>query len=388
MNTTGSGTSEKIVTDSTGFVATGNFLNWLTSSKFDIEKKILTGGKFDTTNNVLIAESRGCAGRKFIKTVTGVNLSFGIHGGTPGGISSTQNQGTEYGQTYIEIYAGAYNTSDCLAAMNDWMTLTTNPVNLGTFQNDTKGCVGAGNSQYNAINIWNHNLHNCYQGITSGAQGYSTNLNALEVECQNAYGSGVLPNTITDPNSGISICSSVLTYEYPVGSGNFQTGYLGVCYNGTSFDQNCAVTQMQNFCLVNVTTNPVVDPSSTVLPGTAQSVPGFILEQGLMDTILVGQLTVKIAQSTAPAGLIQDFQSSIRMGALTFNNNGSGTECGSSGSVPCVKACSVTTTRMCYVTSDCPSGESCITLTKTDGGKIITYIGDPTGDHGTPDSLI
>jgi len=94
----------------TGFVASGNFLNWLTASKFDVQKQILTGGKFDTTNNVLIAESRGCAGRKFLKTISGVNLTFAIRGGTPGGIGSTQSLATEYGQTYIELYTGTYNT--------------------------------------------------------------------------------------------------------------------------------------------------------------------------------------------------------------------------------------------------------------------------------------
>ena len=33
----------------TAFAAKGRFLNWLMSSKFDVEKKILTGGKYDST---------------------------------------------------------------------------------------------------------------------------------------------------------------------------------------------------------------------------------------------------------------------------------------------------------------------------------------------------
>ena len=87
-------------TDSTGmitlFVASGKFLNWLTMSKFDIEKKILTGGKYDnqaTSNGMtynldgLVAETRGCSGRKFIKTVPGIpDLTFAIRGGTTSGI--------------------------------------------------------------------------------------------------------------------------------------------------------------------------------------------------------------------------------------------------------------------------------------------------------------
>ena len=54
----------------TAFAATGNFLNWAMASKFDIQKKILTGGKYDDDNERLISEGRGCAGSRFIKQVT------------------------------------------------------------------------------------------------------------------------------------------------------------------------------------------------------------------------------------------------------------------------------------------------------------------------------
>jgi type IV pilus assembly protein PilY1 len=55
------------------FVATGNFINWATASKFDIEKKILTGGKLEATgtygapNNRLVMESRGCVNKRYLK---------------------------------------------------------------------------------------------------------------------------------------------------------------------------------------------------------------------------------------------------------------------------------------------------------------------------------
>jgi type IV pilus assembly protein PilY1 len=377
VNTTGSGTSEIINTGSVGFVASGNFLNWLTASKFDIEKQILTGGKYDTSNGVLIAETRGCAGRKFIKAVPGVNLTFAIRGGTPGGIGTTMNQATEYGQTYIDIYTGIYNAADCLAAMNDWINVTSsNPPNLGSFQNDTKGCVGAGNGVLNGVSVWNHILHDCYQGMTGGSQGYSTNLGPLEGECQTIYATPLLPSDMTDPNAPYAVCSSVISYTDP--SGNSQTGYLGVCYSGGSFSTPCDVTQMTNYCVVNVNQQPVVDPSSTAISGSGQGAPGFILEQGLMNTVLVGTLTAKIGLTPAPTGLIDKYKSSIRFGAMTFQNNGSGSECTSGGLVPCTKACSVTTTRMCYVSTDCPTGETCGTLPKTDGAIITSYVGAGT----------
>ena len=53
----------------TGLVASGNFLNWTTASKIDIQKEILTGGKYDDTNNLLIMESRGCSGQRHVKKI-------------------------------------------------------------------------------------------------------------------------------------------------------------------------------------------------------------------------------------------------------------------------------------------------------------------------------
>jgi type IV pilus assembly protein PilY1 len=378
VNTTGFGTAETVVNGDTGFVAKGNFLNWLSTSKFDVQKQILTGGKYDGTN--LIGETRGCAGRDYIKALPGVDLTFAIRGGTAGGLSQTQNQASEYGQTYIEIYAGTYNADACLAAMDNWMTLTTNPVNLGAFQNDTKDCVGAGNAQYNAVNIWNHILHDCYNGILDRAQGYETNLNALETECKKAYDVGILPASITDLNSGIAICSSALSYVDT--SGTSQLGYLGSCYSSGSFNSTCALTQMENYCKLNVSTTPVTDPTSTTLSASSLSVPGFILAQGLMNTQKIGYFPVKVAKSPAPEGLINSdkYKDIIRFGAMTFQNNAAGTECGGTSAIPCVKTCEITSTRICYSSNDCPEKspevrELCNDLAKTDGSKIISYVG-------------
>ncbi len=393
VNTTGTGTAELLATDGTGFTASGNFLNWLTASKFDEEKQILTGGKFDTTGNVLIGESRGCAGRTFVKSVpvTGLQqITFGIRGGTP--IAATQNQATDYGQTFIDINVGTYNAPACLSAANDWtLVASTNPPSLGNFQNDTKGCVGStgtlASSTVTAVSFWNHILHDCYQGLTGGAQGYSTNLLSLEGECQSIYSTPLLPSAITDPNVGYAICSSVLSYNDPAGVA--RTGYLGACWNGTSFTTGAAcganpltdLEQMTNYCKLNVSSNPVVDPSSTALTGAAASAPGFILEQGLLNTHLIGTMPVQVA-ATAPTGLIDRFKNSIRFGAMVFNIDGSASECNVAGSnIPCAKYCSVTTSRLCYVQSDCLINgvqEICGSITNKDAGKIIAFVGEGT----------
>ena len=64
----------------TKFSASGNYLNWMTASKFDIQKKILTGGKYVGGN--LVAESRGCVGRGFIKQALSTNSGNYVEGGT------------------------------------------------------------------------------------------------------------------------------------------------------------------------------------------------------------------------------------------------------------------------------------------------------------------
>jgi len=72
----------------TCFAARGNILNWATASKLDIQKKILTGGKFysgnekwdasgkvdnavtsDMDDDRLVSEHRGCSGKGFVKEI-------------------------------------------------------------------------------------------------------------------------------------------------------------------------------------------------------------------------------------------------------------------------------------------------------------------------------
>ncbi len=53
----------------TSFFAKGNLLNWAAMSKLDVEKKILTGGKYDAADGVIVMESRGCLNRRMIKKV-------------------------------------------------------------------------------------------------------------------------------------------------------------------------------------------------------------------------------------------------------------------------------------------------------------------------------
>ena len=113
------------------FVAKGNYLNWLASSKFDTEKQILTGGKFD--GSALIPESRGCVGQGFVKDAnkadfvnfsdsdaTDPNVSLGITF-TVAGPSNPNNPSapSNGGQTFIKLYAGNFDYGACQQAIRD-----------------------------------------------------------------------------------------------------------------------------------------------------------------------------------------------------------------------------------------------------------------------------
>jgi len=125
------------------FAARGNYLNWLTASKFDVQKQILTGGKYDTLNNEFIAESRGCVGRGFVKEALtanyvegGVNTSLGVVFKISGPPNLYNPSGVSNGgQTRIEIYEGDYDEAKCQAAIEQ-INYASNPAAIRTTVED------------------------------------------------------------------------------------------------------------------------------------------------------------------------------------------------------------------------------------------------------------
>lgn len=134
---------------------TGNVLNWLTMSKMDLEKKVLTGGKYDGTE--LIGESRGCVGKRFIKEIKSwvrrgnshnydlesSGIVFAVRADP---LASMSTGGT----TAIEIYQAGANWNDamedCLYAIGcftvDDAEGTDENSPFGKCQNAIKGCLG------------------------------------------------------------------------------------------------------------------------------------------------------------------------------------------------------------------------------------------------------
>ena len=140
----------------TGFHATGNYLNWLTASKLDVQKEILTGGKYDTSTNELIPETRGCIGRRFLKEPLtadyvegGTNTSLGITIAITGPENEYNPSGiSNGGQTEIQVFEGDYEESLC----QDAIDAIVNHNNPSSIRSTVEDCLSydahAGGSQY------------------------------------------------------------------------------------------------------------------------------------------------------------------------------------------------------------------------------------------------
>lgn len=385
----------------TNFVASGKFLNYLVMSKLDIQKMILTGGKYDTVNGNLVPESRGCNGKRFVKIISDTqrsggtetlnNLTFVVRGGNASN-STNFNPAVMGGTTSIDIYDYSYanQITTCQAAFNDWAT----GVNQGTTQGDTGTCISSSvtNPTYNNLL---QAIHACYYTIEKGnpapPQGQTNN---VEAGCSSEYtGSpAVSPSSITNNQAGDAICSSVISHAPINGS---DTGYIGQCWNGSGWSSNtCVVNQILNFCAL-MQQNEVTDPSSSSVTNTSFGavMPGFFMDAGINSLGSPAATYLATLQAPTPTGLIAQFADVINFGAMTFNFDGSGSECVdvtstttlAANQIACARHCSNNTAQACYFDSDCGSGNSCVTNPKLDGGQIISNIttNGAIGDHSS-----
>ncbi len=157
----------------TAFAATGNFLNWASASKLDIQKKILTGGKYDTSNGIglMVMESRGCLGRRFVKKI-GVKdaidnpyyLTLGIRPPNDDEKGADADDDT----TRIEIFDitdTGFNYDACQQALTE---LDSESPSLGNLKTYVQDCMGYenGNPQTGfwrtSMAAFNHALQECW----------------------------------------------------------------------------------------------------------------------------------------------------------------------------------------------------------------------------------
>jgi len=420
------------------FLATGNYLNWLISSKFDVEKKILTGGKYVGTQ--LLAESRGCVGQAFVKEANTVNfiddnvdrslaITFGVRGPYDPYNKSAPSPG---GQTYLDIYRGNYNQSDCQDAVQALQSGT-----LADIKKAVDACLNYSSSgTQTAVTktkvTFQQTMQACwaYRKWKAGTGGQDIGhdeISTVQNQCVDIFasyatcsnnpaqvcttdaicGAGTCvygPAAITPGNPAL-LCSS--DYE-----GQYYTlpGATGICQKNNnpdmgpcSDDRDCSggykcsssasagwslipgtlestmIQTHRDFCdsleVPNVV-DPTDAPSDTSLYDNLPAIiSGIGLEAQLNQPIAT--LDVKLDKSTAPVGLVQNFSNLIRMGLMSYNFTGSATEAGVS--LPVAKVCSNNTLKVCTSNVDCLSPGTCVTATtgseNKDGASILHYVG-------------
>lgn len=247
--------------------ATGRFWNWLAASKFDVEKEILTGGKYDSDNAQLVMESRGCLEERFVKQVPvskgGVDYkaTFGIrppdtteqaedlaYYTTSPTISTTRSTST----TRIEIFkptTDGFNSTECDEAIDYWSTAG---ANLGTLKDKTQDCL-VGQDQSTPVDLigvtashtaFNHILQECWYFKAHGDfQSGLGSVTSLKTDCEAVYGTlGDADYQSPETLNASEVCSGQYDSD---GSARWGYGFVGQCwepaYASPWQDDTCAV---------------------------------------------------------------------------------------------------------------------------------------------------
>ena len=473
----------------TAFAASGNFLNWATASKLDIQKKILTGGKYSEEEQLLIGESRGCAGNRFVKQYRLTEGTAVTSDDKQLTLSIRQEAGDgEAGEaddtTRLELFAitqNGMNFDQCQNAIEQFQ----DPSGVGPAEAAVAACVGFDSGSGNTANVehivyhkaiqecWYYAKHKKWKGgndhpLKTCPQIYQSGVDPLGISpfdssyvCYGVYDAGPHDKregfvgrcweTTPPPATGtckLKLCSKTCTLPpcyFQTGTtwyrcladgtqeycaGNYQSNQKTCKLNGIdrwtdmwedtlthnactppasttpstdywsanldgdpsvttapepaalSVGEKCVDQAMHDFCL-QTTTPEVIDPSDAATTTSEY----WNLPAMLVDTGLAGQLggkplaTMKlyIEQTTKPEGILHKTAGELRIGAMTFNNVGSVTECsGTNASDSILK----------YCTADNKDGAKLISEIKL--GSAVTDAGDPlitTDDRTHVDDL-
>jgi type IV pilus assembly protein PilY1 len=208
------------------FSASGNFLNWATASKLDVQKKILTGGKYDATAGRLVMESRGCLGRRFVKKIAvstaGGNTFYLTLGIRPPRESEKTDAADD--TTRIEIFdvtADGFNYDACRQALDE---LNSDSPNLGQLKGYVDDCMGYGTGTISdSMSAFNHSLQECWYYNKFGEwQPGSGTVSSMKNDCEKLYTAGIDPKGITPEDMGY-VCNGTYGPVPP-------DGYIGRCW--------------------------------------------------------------------------------------------------------------------------------------------------------------
>jgi type IV pilus assembly protein PilY1 len=247
------------------FAATGNYLNWAAASKFDVEKKVLTGGKYDSGQQQLVMESRGCMDKTFIKKtqiIKGLDTTVDYYI-TLGIISASDNL------TRIEIYditLTGFQAADCQAAIDEFSDPTGG--SLGTVKAYTTNCMDPlGTGVLASQTAFNHILQECWYFNANGDwQPGAGTVVSLKSDCQAVYNVQGNPPSLPQPDETYYLAKYAPDVQSPTdvcyGKHGTSEGYVGRCWE--SF-YSTSYTCMDRVC--NPATDaPVGDSTSPTQP--------------------------------------------------------------------------------------------------------------------------
>ena len=226
----------------TAFAATGNMLNWLMSSKFDIEKSILTGGKYSSGNisgntsgsGRLISENRGCSGSRFVKEVA--VSSGGTTYKLTMAVRAPRNEGDPMRKDRVDISddttrvevlgitTTGYNVAACQLAIERILAK-----DLNGSQTAVDACLGAvsGGIEEKARAALNHALQTCWQNDTNDPDAIWKHLQTNVNDCQDLYGSIAAADI-----PSYSQAYNCFGYYDPNVLHSDRFGYVGRCWGG------------------------------------------------------------------------------------------------------------------------------------------------------------
>jgi type IV pilus assembly protein PilY1 len=175
--------------------AKGNFFNWVAASKLDIEKGILTGGKYVADDSTLRMESRGCLERRFIKQTSfdfgGGYLTLAVRPPTDAEKSDAADNATR-----IELFpvrSSGYNHEACQQAVDEMRKESPNLGQLKVYIDDCMGYpAGGGNDPVTASrSAFNHSVTDCWylakQGWDQWEQTAGGSVSRVKNDCGRVY---------------------------------------------------------------------------------------------------------------------------------------------------------------------------------------------------------
>ena len=344
-------------------------------------------------------------------------------GGTASGTGVSDDTGitdwVSYNVTQIEIFPvteSGFDNSGCQAAVEELGKASPNQGQLMIYIGSCMGYSGGGGQSEEADSngAFNHSIHNCWYRAQHGSWPPGAGpTQSVKNDCERIYDTwGTDSWDITTDDQGY-VCYGAWDTDSANSPDVPPTGYVGRCWSpgvgsmqctqwknpdkclpyvaphaecckkwewvGTSAPgwdaagyadvDTCIETALMDYCSL-LAIPEVVDPTDQAgETGEFWNIPAVLIDSGAVAQIGEPLVVFKgyIKQATAPTGLVQEFDHEMRLGAMSFNDNGAKSECSQPDP---------------YILYDCSDASN------RDGGKILSYNGyqlviDQGDDHTT-----